>query len=170
MCLAKGIMTNIRRIYILEQACFITNITYLRAPILVDNIDLFWRAVETANARCGIELHAWVILKDHFHIMIIPETRNISNFMHSLKLSFSMNYRKAQNRTGIIWQRRFWDHLIRNENDYYAHLNYIHYNPVKHGYVKRAYDYPHSSILKFKDYCLPEWGMSDTDDSDNFGE
>jgi putative transposase len=163
-------MTNIRRIYVPEQICFITNITYLRAPVLIDNIDYFWKAIDMMNAKGGFELHAWVILREHFHIMIVPETRNISNLMHSLKLSFSMNYRKAHDFSGAVWQKRFWDHLIRDEDDYFKHLNYIHYNPVKHGYVKKAFDYPHSSITKFKDYYPPDWGIAEIDENINFGE
>jgi putative transposase len=164
-------MTNIRRIYIPEQLCFITNITYMRTPILIDNIDLFWKGIETAHKTSDFELRAWVILNDHFHIMVVPETINISNLMHSIKLSFSMNYRKMHNCSGSIWQKRFWDHLIRDEEDYYQHLNYIHYNPVKHGYVKNVFDYPHSSITNFKDLYSDNWGMNEDDQVNaEFGE
>lgn len=48
-----------------------------------------------------------------------------------------------------LWQRRFWEHLIRDENDFARHIDYIHYNPVKHALVERAVDWPHSSIHRY---------------------
>jgi putative transposase len=56
--------------------------------------------------------------------------------------------REAKRERGI-WQRRFWEHLIRDDIDYANHVNYIHINPVKHGYTKRAVDWSHSSIHRF---------------------
>jgi putative transposase len=70
-----------------------------------------------------------------------------------------------------IWQRRFWEHVIRDERDYAAHVDYIHYNPVKHGYVKAAAQWAHSS---FHAYCRRgtyalDWAGADEDDT-RFGE
>jgi putative transposase len=48
-----------------------------------------------------------------------------------------------------LWQRRFWEHAIRDEHDYEQHVNYIHYNPVKHGYVRHPTDWPYSSIHRY---------------------
>jgi putative transposase len=155
-------MSNIRRIYIPDGLYFITCITSKRAPILIDNIDLIWRAVEKINSRTNFDLNAWVFLPDHFHIMVNSKTGDISSLLHSIKLSFSMNYRKINPHVDShIWQKRFWDHVIRDENDYYAHLNYIHINPVKHGLAKKAFDWPHSSIHKFKDYYPNDWGCNE---------
>ena len=62
-----------------------------------------------------------------------------------------------------IWQRRFWEHVIRDERDYERHVDYIHYNPVKHGHVTRAADWPYSSFYRYVRsgiYNL-EWGADD---------
>lgn len=52
-------------------------------------------------------------------------------------------------REGTIWQRRFWEHQIRDEQDYRAHFNYLHFNPVKYGLVKRVSDWPYSSFHRY---------------------
>jgi len=60
-----------------------------------------------------------------------------------------------------IWQRRYWEHLIRDEQDYLHHVDYIHYNPVKHGYIANASDWPYSSIHRYiKSGMIDEdWGV-----------
>ncbi|TAK94201.1 transposase, partial [Patescibacteria group bacterium] len=66
------------------------------------------------------------------------------------------NSRKRKNERGL-WQRRFWEHLIRDDEDYQHHFDYIHYNPVKHGYVQQAMDWPYSSFhLWVKRKVYPE--------------
>ncbi len=66
---------------------------------------------------------------------------------------FSQGERRSSSRVAKdergLWQRSYWEHLIRNECDYARHVDYIHFNPVKHGYVKRASDWPHSSIHRY---------------------
>jgi putative transposase len=72
-----------------------------------------------------------------------------------------------------IWQRRYWEHLIRDEYDYYKHVDYIHYNPVKHGYTKRPADWPHSSIHRYIEAGIiePDWGGTvDTNEAAGYGE
>jgi putative transposase len=72
-----------------------------------------------------------------------------------------------------IWQRRYWEHLIRDEDDYAHHVDYIHYNPVKHGYVERAADWPYSSIHRFikRGVVSLDWGGDETVSEEvGFGE
>lgn len=72
-----------------------------------------------------------------------------SIFTHQLPINESVNKsRKLKGERGI-WQRRFWEHLIRDERDYEHHLNYIHFNPVKHKYVEHAVDWPYSSLHRY---------------------
>jgi putative transposase len=165
-------MVRIRRIQILEQLYFITNVTFNRHPIIVTDIDIFWNSIESVCKRVSFELFAWVILPEHFHALIIPKQGDISDIMKRIKLSFSMDYRKRHKLPeGRIWQRGFWDHMIRNDEDLKRHLDYIHYNPVKHGLVKSAHDWPHSSIHKFKEDYPKDWGIKpEFDGADNFGE
>jgi len=161
-----------RRIYCPGYPYFITNITNNRSPFLIDNIDLIWEAIESIKKKVSFELFAWVFLPEHFHLLVYPENGNISDFMQRLKLSFSMNYRKRCNyATGEVWQRRFWDHIIRNDEDLKRHLDYIHINPVKHGLVKKAHDWPHSSIHIFKNDYPEDWGYAEEIKIEgNFGE
>ncbi len=77
----------------------------------------------------------------------------------------------AQNQSRIsknektVWQRRYWEHLIRDEKDWQRHMDYIHYNPVKHGLVERPGDWPHSSFERAVKHGLYErdWGCSEPD-------
>ena len=67
-----------------------------------------------------------------------------------------------------VWQRHFWEHTIRDERDFESHVAYIHFNPVKHGYVERAADWPHSSIHRFiRDGLIPlDWATEGSSESD----
>jgi len=89
-------------------------------------------------------LIAYVILDDHFHCILRPETgSNFSSILQSIKLRFTHRLNREQGITTplSLWQRRFWDHLLRDADDLHRHLDYIHYNPVKHGYVIDPADY-----------------------------
>jgi putative transposase len=68
---------------------------------------------------------------------------------------------KRKHREGTIWQRRFWEHVIRDQRDFVNHVNYVHYNPVKHGLVKRASDWPFSSFHRYVDAGLYSRGWGD---------
>jgi putative transposase len=87
------------------------------------------------QTRLTYKVDAWVILPDHFHAIMTPSGIDLSSVVQSLKQSFSMNYRKRCCVTGKVWQLRFWDHVIRDKEDMRRHVDYIHYNPVRHGLV-----------------------------------
>jgi putative transposase len=133
---------------------------------LLTDIPLFWRSwKETA-------LFAWVILPDHFHCIVDCGDKNISNIMHNFKITYSRNYRDSYT-PGKVWQDRFWDHIIRDQEDMNRHLDYIHYNPVKHGFVNDPFLYGHSTLIKFhKDgYYQRDWGIKETIEfGSGFGE
>ncbi len=155
-------MSILRRYNFPGAIYFITNNTHDRQPFLVAEVDLFWLAIETMKKRSLFDLIAWVILPDHFHIIIDPLENNISELMKRIKLSFSMNYRKKQSLKNLnVWQKRFWDHIIRNQDDFNRHIDYIHYNPVKHGLANNPLDYKHSSISKFSEYYQEDWGVTE---------
>jgi putative transposase len=88
----------------------------------------------------------WNLLKGHFSRAIDKGER--------------ISTSRAKRRERGLWQRRFWEHLIRDENDLNKHLDYIHWNPVKHGLVKRVTDWPHSSFHKFVELGIysDNWG------------
>ncbi len=167
-------MTNIRRYFRPGDISFLTHVTYNRLPILVDNIDLWKRAITDIGKLCRFELMAWVVLSDHFHILVKTDSDDISGLMRRIKLSFSMNFRKRHGmRKGRIWQFRFWDHIIRDQQDLNCHVDYIHYNPVKHDLVQDPFKYPYSSLSQYfrRGYYTRDWGKNESIGFDGeFGE
>jgi putative transposase len=103
------------------------------------------------------ELHPFVMLGyvflfDHFHMLIQPTGEsNFSDIMRSLKTTFTREYKKViglePSQAMKFWQKRFWDHVIRDDKDLENHLHYIHFNPVKHGYVRDPRDWRDSSYI-----------------------
>jgi putative transposase len=138
-------MSKLRRYYSEGNVYFITAVTYQRIPVLVENIDLFWQTIDELRQEYDFKIVAWVILPDHFHMIINPFHNNLSDLMKIIKLIFSAKYRSLLKiNKGRIRQYRFWDHVIRNNDDMNRHLDYIHYNPVKHHFVSNPFEYPHS--------------------------
>jgi len=152
-------MKNLRRFNLSNRDYFITLVTYLRKPILTKDIGLFWNSWDT------IKPIAWAILPNHIHLLINPGRINISNIIHDFKIKYSRGYRDEFG-SGRVWHNRFWDHVIRNQDDMNHHIDYIHYNPVKHGLVKRPFDWENSSIHEFEEYYQEDWGV---DEELNFG-
>ncbi|MCP4567201.1 MAG: transposase [FCB group bacterium] len=155
------------------HAYFITNVTYLRKRILLDHVDMLMQSFKDIEHRCRYDKIAWVILPDHFHVIIDPLEQDISNILQRVKMSFGSLYRKHVHiKSGRIWQHHFWDHIIRNNDDMNRHIDYIHYNPVKHGYVEKPFDWEYSSIQSFDGCYQPDWGMREQFkyDDGQFGE
>ncbi|MCF7971868.1 MAG: transposase [Methylococcaceae bacterium] len=124
--------------------------------LLISNIELLREAFRLTKQQRPFIIEACVILPEHLHcIWRLPEgDHDFSTRWRLIKTHFSKNIalherisnsRKRKKERGI-WQRRFWEHLIKDEEDYKNHLDYIHYNPVKHGYVQRAIDWRYSSF------------------------
>ena len=106
---------------------------------------------------------AYVFLPDHFHLLIRPNgPSTFSAIMQSLKSYFTYAYKNEIGINGSMrfWQKRFYDHIIRDEADLRRHLDYIHYNPVRHGFVTKPEDWPHSSFEDWRQRgCYAErWG------------
>ena len=160
------IMTNIRRYYIPEAVYFVTCVTYKRKTLFAssENISLFWEIAKNLKKIHPYKLHAHVLIPDHFHFLILPLKENISVVMQSLKDNFSRRYKKFHKiKTNIrVWQYRFWDHVIRNEDDFKRHFDYIHYNPVKHGIVGRPEDFKQSSYSRWVKKGLYQIGWGHT--------
>ena len=145
-------MRDIRRYYVPDSIVFITSVIKNRQPLLLSPVFLctFWLTVERVQNIHPFDLIAHVILPDHFHWLIRPRNKdgNFSSIMHSFKRNFTVNIKKVLKiETSLrFWQPGFWDHIIRSEKDPGNHIEYIHWNPVKHGYVERPEDWPHSSF------------------------
>jgi putative transposase len=141
-------MRNVRRYYFPGAAVFITQNVRNRRPMLTapQNVLIFQQTMEGVRQRHPFVMHACVLLPDHFHWIITPTgSSNFSKIMQSLKWNFTRNYKIALGTAESIsfWQRRFWDHVIRDDRDLQTHLRYIALNPVKHGLCKRPEDWPY---------------------------
>jgi putative transposase len=157
-------MVKIRRYHVDNAVYFITNVTYDRQPILINDIALLRESAAEISKRHRFEILAHVILPDHFHLILDPKAGNVSNILQRIKMSFAARHRKQQGlRSGRVWQNRFWDHIIRDNNDMNRHVDYIHYNPVKHGIVKSPFDWAHSSIDRYhrNGYYQRDWGATE---------
>ena len=145
-------MPNYTRYYIPGSLVFITCVTHRRLPLFANpqNIELFWSTFEAVKALYPFDMLAYVILPDHFHwlIQLPPDQPNFSLIMHSFKRNFTLNYKHEKQiaESVKIWQARFWDHIIRGEEDLNQHIDYIHWNPVKHSLVDSPTLWQHSSI------------------------
>lgn len=157
-------MSKYKRIFIQNSYLFITIVTNHRHQILVDNIDILRLAFKNSKMIYSFEIFASVILPDHMHLLLRPEKiEEYPKIIRAIKYSFSKNlpnggivippYNQTKSKLSKgdkgIWQRRYWEHSILDDEDLYKHLDYIHYNPVKHGFCNCVKDWKYSSFDKF---------------------
>ena len=166
-------MSKLLRYFEIGNQYFITAVTHKRQPILTDSSAIISKCLNKMLIKHRTKLIAWVILPDHFHILINPQG-HVDSFMHDFKLSFGAYFRKENGMSsGRIWQARYWDHIIRNQDDLNNHIDYIHFNPVKHGLVDSPFDWKDSSIHDYskKGYYEGGWGVKkELSFSGSFGE
>ena len=127
--------------------------------LLTRHIDLLRDTVRLVRHRHPFVIHGWVVLPDHLHCVIElpPGDDNFPLRWHLIKMNFSKALPLTELRSKVrikrgkcgIWQRRYWEQLIRDEADFRAHLDYVHINPVKHGLVERVVDWPYSTFRHF---------------------
>lgn len=148
---------NIRRYYIPGSTVFITQVVQYREPIFnnPNHVQLLREVLRRVKEIYPFVMLAYVFLPDHFHLLIQPMGEcNFSDIMHSLKPNFTKEYKKllglSSSQTMKFWQKRFWDHVIRDDRDFENHIHYIHYNPVKHGYVKYPREWGGGSYIEWE--------------------
>ena len=155
-------MPNYKRIYEQGYSYFITIVTHKRNPVLTKNISLLKAAFKQAKTKYAFIIEAVVVLPDHIHMIITPQdAREYPKIIRSIKEYFSkrcdpsfyshLTQSPSREKRGNkpVWQKRYYEHTIRDEKDFKTRLDYIHYNPVKHGFVQRAKDWKYSSFDKF---------------------
>jgi len=135
---------------------FTVNLANRHSSLLVDRVATLRTAVRLVMARHPFIVDAWVILPDHMHAVwtLPPDDSDYSTRWMLIKSGFSRHIpcaepivdARATKRERGVWQQRFWEHQIRDEVDFKRHVDYIHYNPVKHGLTRRPIDWPWSSI------------------------
>ncbi len=152
-----------KRLFIQNGLIFLTIVTNNRIPILIDNFQLLERVFNNIILYYKFELIAYSIQPDHIHCIIKPlNIEEYPKIVKSFKYSFTRNVGLVNPTYNKIWQNRYWEHTIRNEEDLNKHLDYIHYNPVKHKLVESVKDWKYSSFNKFVEQRLYDknWGSS----------
>ena len=161
---------------------FTVNLADRQQTLLVDEFEKLRLVINNVKKQHPFQLDAMVVLPEHLHaILTLPvDDNDFAKRWMLIKTGFSRQLpkqelindsRKRKGERGI-WQRRYWEHVIRDELDFERHVNYIHYNPVKHGYVKRAIDWPNSTIHEYmrKGILDENWAYEENDDENEFGE
>ena len=168
-----------RRVRIEGATYFFTVVTHDREKLFVNpaTVKLLNDAIAKVRDRHPFEIEAQVVLPDHLHVLwTMPEgDAAYATRWRLIKETFTRSYLKtakmpvrteaARNRgEQPIWQRRFWEHTIRDETDFKTHLDYIHVNPVRHGLVKSAGEWSHSTLSKWVELGVyePGWGTGAT--------
>lgn len=160
---------------------FTLTLTDRRSTVLVDHVTLLRAAFRTARRERPFTIEAIVILPDHLHaILTLPpgdddfpgRWRRIKGYFSTRLLERGMEIERHPNGDLALWQRRYWEHTIRDDPDYVRHVDYIHYNPVKHRLVVRVRDWPYSSFRSYvRRGILPADWAGDVDGaSQAFGE
>ena len=175
-------MPNYRRAFVPGGCWFFTvNLLERRSALLVDHVDALRAAVEKTRERYPFVIHAVVVLPDHIHAVwtLPPGDSDFSLRWRLIKSRFARalpqrerisDVRRTRNERGI-WQRRFWEHLIRDESDYARHIEYCYINPVKHALVPWVRDWPYSSFHRdMRAGIFPEDWAGDVHAGGEFGE
>lgn len=160
---------------------FTINLLDRKSDLLTRQINRFRAAITKVKRKRPFRIDAMVTLPDHLHcVWTLPENdSDYSQRISLIKAHFSRSIEGAEVRSASrekrrergIWQRRFWEHYIRDESDYQRHVAYCYLNPVKHGLVRKVRDWPHSTFHRDVRAGLlpPDWG-GERDVNAAFGE
>jgi putative transposase len=152
-----------------------------RSSALINYIGVLRAAFRRTRHERPFGIDAIVALPDHLHAVLTlpPDDADYPGRLRLTKTLFSNGVLAAdgpvrRHRSGelALWQRRFWEHTIRSEDDFARHVDYIHFNPVKHGLVSRVRDWPHSSFHRYaRQGVLPlDWAGDTTELAHGYGE
>ena len=138
---------------------FTTNLLDRTSCLLVDEINALRTAVRKVRRAQLFHIDCWVVLPDHMHCIwtLPPGDVDYPSRWKTIKITFAKSIPKTESISTVrlakgergIWQRRYWEHTIRGDLDYSRHVDYVHFNPVKHGHVARVCDWPYSSFSRF---------------------
>jgi len=154
-----------RRIFLDGYCYYLTMVTHERNPILIENIELLRESFRYAKTLFSFKIEEIVILPDHIHMIIeVEHAKEYPKIISSIKRYFSKRCNPkfyedlfqshSRNRQGynLVWQKRFYEHTIRDEKDYRTKVQYIHNNPVKHGWVENINDWQYGSYTRRFDH------------------
>lgn len=141
---------------------FLTLAAYQRANVLTEHVNVInesWKLIEREH---GMELICWVVLPNHTHLVLDTNFNPISTLTHSFKLATAKLFHAAKvtGRTAL-WESQYWSQPMESQRDLERHVDFVHYNPVKHGLAVRPWDYQHSSFREFvkHGYYFKEWTL-----------
>ncbi len=168
-------MPDYRRLYRPGGTYFFTLVTYDRIKILTSDLarNCLRSSIEECRRTRPFEVPGIVLLPDHLHfVWTLPDgDEDYSTRISFIKSHFTRQWRanggfeparstsRMRQEERSIWQRRFWEHTITDQHDFNQHLDYIHYNPVKHGLVSCPHKWPHSSFSRWVEHdgYEPNW-------------
>ncbi|SMF96937.1 putative transposase [Methylomagnum ishizawai] len=164
-------MPNYRRAFIPGGTWFFTvNLLQRRGNhLLVSEIDLLPVTVKNVRDHHPFQINAWVVLPEHLHCIwtLPPGDSDFSTRWRLIKSGFSRARPKTERRSEVrqaagergIWQRHYWEHAIRDDADYERHVDYVHMNPLKHGWVRRVSEWLYSTFHRYveKDIYPMDW-------------
>jgi putative transposase len=173
-------MVQYRRSRVAGGSYFFTvNLRDRRSALLVEYVNELRQIVADVKSQYPFVTDAMVVLPDHLHAVwtLPPGDANYAARLRLVKARFTrqivrrgVDLSRDDRGEYDLWQKRYWEHTIRDDRDFEAHVNYVHINPVKHGYAKRAVEWPHSTIHRYvKEGRLPASWATDTCDG-TFGE
>jgi len=157
-------MPNYRRHFVPGGKYFFTLVTYDRRPWLCHEKArrALRDAITCVRTSFPFAIDAWVLLPDHVHCILtlpagdadFPERWRRIKAMVSRRCGDwagepAPDSSRARRKERLLWQRRFWEHAIRDDNDFAAHVDYIHYNPVKHGWCSTPADWRYSTFHRY---------------------
>jgi putative transposase len=147
-----------------------------KRDLLVTEIGLLQEAVRRVKRLYPFEIIAWVVLPDHLHCVwtLPPGDADYATRWRLIKLLFAKGLPKQERLSAVrkrrrergVWHRRYWEHTIRDERDLANHVDYVHWNPMKHGLVARVADWPYSTfhrLVRLGLYPLDWAGASEVD-------
>ncbi len=143
---------------------FFTVVTHRRRPVFEDSkrVEIYRACLADVRRRHPFDVRAEVILPDHLHtIWTLPAgDADFSMRWRQIKSHFTRLMRRADQTSASYWQSRFWEHLIRDDADYHRHADYIHLNPVRHGYVSAPSEWRHSTFHEWvaRGHYDQDWG------------
>src|SRR5215218_9224183 len=174
-------MVNYRRNFVPGGTFFFTvTLADRSSKVLVEHVDFLRNALRAARRERPFVIDAIVILPDHLHaIFTLPSEdfdfsgrwRRIKGHFSGALIDASTELKRRPNGDLALWQWRFWEHTIRDEGDFARHVDYIHFNPVKHALVQRVRDWLYSFHRYVKEGILPEdWAGDGGQSGGSFGE
>jgi putative transposase len=172
-------MVDYRRNFVPGGACFFTvTLADRRSTSLTERIDVLGAAFRQCRCSHPFATLAIAVMPDHLHcIWTLPDgdADYAIRWSHIKRAFTRRQYHEgpmpARAKRGV-WQARFREHTIRDDVDLQRHIDYIHFNPVKHGHAQRAVDWPHSSFHRYVRLGLlaADWGGDGTEGDGDFGE